>query len=327
MAVLGIESSAHTMGIGIVDGGKVLCNVKRMYKITDKGLIPARVADFHSEGVGELISEALEKGKIGLEDIEAVGYTKGPGLGGCLRIGQIAAMSLSKQLSVPIMPVNHAVAHIEVAKWYLKMKSPLALYVSGGNSQIIGRVDEPRSHYHIYGETFDVGVGNMIDNFARSAKLNPAWGSMVAKAAQGGSYIEMPYTVKGMDFAFSGLLTNAQKLLAKGKSVKDVAYSLQETAFAMLLEASERAMMLMGTKEFLICGGVAQSARLKEMAQIMCKSHGARFGVAADEYNADNGAMIAVVAEKMFKSGNKAKSSDCTVKQKYRIDSIRVNWK
>ena len=271
MPVLGIESSAHTMGIGIVDGGKVICNVKRMYRITDKGLIPSRVADFHSEGVGELLREALATAKMGLEDIEAVGYTKGPGLGGCLRVGQLSALALSKRLGVPIMPVNHAVAHIEVAKWCLRMKNPLALYVSGGNSQIIGLVEEPHRHYHIYGETFDVGVGNMIDNFARYAKLNPAWGSTVAKAAQGGSYIEMPYTVKGMDFAFAGLLTNAQKLLANGKSVRDVAYSLQETSFAMLCEAAERAMMLMGSREFLLCGGVAQSARLKEMAEIMCQ--------------------------------------------------------
>ncbi len=326
MPVLGIESSAHTMGIGIIDRGKVLCNAKRMYKITDKGLIPARVSDFHSEGVGELIREAIRTAKIDFGDIEAVGYTKGPGLGGCLRVGQLAALALSKRLGIPVFPVNHAVAHIEVAKWYLKMKNPLALYVSGGNSQIIGRVEVPERHYHIYGETFDVGVGNMIDSFARHARLNPAWGSTVARAARGGSYIEMPYTVKGMDFAFTGLLTNAQKLLDKGKSVKDVAYSLQETAFAMLCEASERAMMLMGTREFLVCGGVAQSARLKEMAGIMCKAHGARFGVAADEYNADNGAMIAIVAERMLRSGYRVGSGECTVKQKYRIDSARVTW-
>jgi N6-L-threonylcarbamoyladenine synthase len=326
MAVLGIESSAHTMGIGIVDGGRVLCNVKRMYKISDKGLIPARVADFHSEGVGELISDALKEAKIDTNDIEAVGYTKGPGLGGCLRVGQLAALTLSKRLGVPVMPVNHAVAHIEVAKWYLKMKNPLALYVSGGNSQIIGLSEEPHRHYHIYGETFDIGVGNMIDNFARYAKLNPAWGSTVARVAHGGRYMEMPYTVKGMDFAFTGLLTNAEKLLDSGKSVKDVAYSLQETAFSMLLEASERSMMLMGSREFLICGGVAQSPRLKEMAKIMCEAHGARFGVAADEYNADNGAMIALVADKMFRSGHRIGKADCTVKQKYRIDSARVTW-
>ena len=327
MAVLGIESSAHTMGIGIVDDGKVLCNVKRMYKITNKGLIPARVADFHSEGVGELLAEALEAAKIGIDDIEAVGYTAGPGLGACLRVGKVAALTLSKRLGVPIMPVNHAVAHIEIAKWHLKMKNPLALYVSGGNSQIIGMIDKPNRHYHIYGETFDVGVGNMIDSFARYAKLNPAWGSTVAKVAEGGRYIEMPYTVKGMEFAFSGLLTNAQKLIDAGRSAKDVAYSLQETAFSMLCEASERAMMLMGSKEVLICGGVAQSGRLKEMASIMCKSHGAKFGVAPDEYNADNGAMIALVAEKMFRSGQKVKDDDITVKQKYRIDSVKVNWR
>ena len=326
MAVMGIESSAHTLGIGIVNHGKVLCNVKSMYKITDKGLIPARVADFHSENVGELVSEALKKAGITAKELDAVGYTKGPGLGACLRVGSAAALTLSNDLEIPVMPVNHAVAHIEVAKWYLKMKNPLVLYVSGGNSQIIGLSEEPHRHYRIYGETFDLGVGNMIDNFARSARLNPAWGSTVAKVAEGGRYIEMPYTVKGMDFAFAGLLTNSERLLHLGKDVKDVAYSLQETAFAMLCEAAERAMMLLETKEFLVCGGVAQSVRLKEMVRIMCAAHGAKFGVAADEYNADNGAMIALVAEKMLRAGVVVENGDCTVKQKYRVDSVRVIW-
>src|SRR5208282_4673316 len=128
--------------------------------------------------------------------------------------------------------------------------------------------------------------------------LNPAWGSNVAKVALGGKYIQMPYTVKGMDFTFTGLLTNATGLLKKG-DLADVAFSLQETAFAMLCEATERALLLTRKKEMILCGGVAQSDRLRAMLKAISKEHGTVFKVAPNEFNADNGAMIAVVAERM----------------------------
>jgi len=323
MPILGIESSAHTFGVGITDNGKILSNEKSMYKITDKGLIPAKVADFHSKNVRKTIVKAFKSSRIKMRDIEAIGFTKGPGLGACLQIGMIAAKSLSERYKIPLIPVNHAVAHIEITKTLFRMKDPLALYVSGGNSQILGLVDEPYRHYHIYGETFDMGVGNMIDSFAREAKLNPAWGSTVSKVAQGGKYIPMPYTVKGMDFTFTGLMTNAVELL-KNNSVKDVSFSLMETAYSMLCEATERALLLTGKRELILCGGVAQDDRLKQMIKIVSKEHKVRFGVSPNEYNADNGAMIAIVAEKIFISGTKIDRNECTINQKYRIDKTAV---
>lgn len=323
MAVMGVESSAHTLGVGIVEDGKILANEKCMYKISDRGIIPSKVADFHAGNVRKTISAALKRAKLDFEDIEAVGYTKGPGIGSCLQVGQIAAKSISERFHIPLFPVNHAVAHIEITKHLFGLRDPLALYVSGGNSQILAAVAEPYKHYHIYGETFDIGVGNMLDKFAREAKLNPAWGSTVAKAAVGGSYITMPYTVKGMDFTFTGLLTNAMELL-DGNKVRDVAYSLQETAFAMLCEATERALLLIGKGELALCGGVAQSDRLQGMMKTIAKSHKVKFSVAPNEFNADNGAMIAVVAERMLDANLKVPESECIVNQKYRIDKSTV---
>jgi N6-L-threonylcarbamoyladenine synthase len=323
MAVIGIESSAHTLGIGIVENGKVLANQKAMYKITDKGIIPSKVADFHANNVRKTLLSALKESGLDIKKINAIGYTKGPGLGACLQVGQVAAKSISERCKLPIFPINHGVAHVEIVKNYSKLKDPLALYVSGGNSQILGILEEPHKHYHVYGETFDVGVGNMLDSFAREAKLNPAWGSTVAKVAKNGRYIQMPYTVKGTDFTFTGLLTNAVRLLAKNQ-LKDVAFSLQETAFSMLCEATERALLLTKKKELVLCGGVAQSERLKEMLNLVAKEHNIKFGVAPNEFNADNGAMIALVAENMFKSHIKISESDCIVNQKYRIDKAVI---
>jgi len=324
MAVLGIESSAHTLGVGVVENGVVLANERSMYKITDKGMIPSKLADFHSNNVGKTIISALKTAKLEIKDIDAIGYTRGPGIGACLQVGQIAAKSLSERYRLPLFPVNHGVAHIEVTRALFRLRDPLALYVSGGNSQILARVNEPYRHYHIYGETFDIGIGNMLDVFARAAKLNPAWGSTVARASEGGKYIKMPYTVKGMDFTFTGLLTNAIGMLGR-HPLRDVAFSLQETSFAMLCEATERALLLTGKRELLLCGGVAQSRRLKNMMQSISRNHKTRFGVAPNEFNADNGAMIAVVAEKMLKSGMKVRESDCTTEQRYRIDRAIIS--
>ena len=134
--------------------------------------------------------------------------------------------------------MNHSVAHAEITKHEAKLKDPIILYVSGGNSQILKLTAEPFRHYQVLGETFDIGVGNMLDNFARSIKLKPAWGSTVAQLAEKGKYVRMPYTVKGMDFAFAGLLTYASELAGK-ESKEDLCHSIQETAYAMLCEATE----------------------------------------------------------------------------------------
>jgi N6-L-threonylcarbamoyladenine synthase len=326
MAVLGIESSAHTFGVGIVEDGKVLANQTEMFRISDKGIIPAKVSELHMKNAKSVIESALKTSGIKIDQLDAIGYTKGPGMGPCLSIGCLAAKTLAIKNELPIFPVNHAVAHIEIARSMNHFTDPLALYVSGGNSQILALAEKPYRHYHVYGETFDIGIGNMLDSFARRAKLKPAWGSTVAKIAEKGKYIQMPYTVKGMDFTFTGLLTNAVKLIGNAK-IEDIAYSLQETSFSMLCEATERALMLLGKREFLVCGGVAQSLRLKEMLGSIAKEHSLKFGVARNEYNADNGAMIALVAEKMMHTKEKYSLKECDINQKYRIDSFVVRWK
>ncbi len=323
MLVIGIESSAHTFGVGIVDDGAVLANEKEMYDVGSRGMVPAKVAELHVKNAGRVISRALKKAGVGPRDIEGVGYTKGPGIGSCLQIGQLSAKTIAGRLGVPIVQVNHAVAHAEITRNQAGFEDPIILYVSGGNSQILKLADKPYRHYRILGETFDVGVGNMLDSFARDLELKPAWGSTVAKMAEKGRYIPMPYTVKGMDFSFTGLKTYAVEH-AGNASKEDLCYSIQETAFAMLCEATERAMLLTNSRELGVCGGVAQSTRLKEMLGEVCKEHGGRFGYAANELNADNGAMIAFVAERMLRNGCATALEDCDVQQRYRIDRAEV---
>lgn len=324
MAVMGIESSAHTFSVGIIDNDKFLSNKRMMFPITDKGIIPAELAEFHSKNAANVLESALDEASLSMRDIRAIGYTKGPGLGPALNVGAITAKSLSLYYKIPIYPVNHAVAHLEIVRAINKFNDPLFLYVSGGNSQILG-FNEQMDKYHIYGETFDIGVGNMLDNFARAAKLIPAWGSSVSMLAENGHYIKMPYTVKGMDFTFTGLLTHAVKLLNTSNINKsDIAYSLQETAFSMLCEATERALMLTKKKELGICGGVAQSTRLKSMLKLISEEHKIKFGFVENQFNADNGAMIALVAQNMLHNNVKSNIRDCSINQKFRIDNVMV---
>ncbi len=325
MAILGIETSAHTLGIGIVENNKILANLKKMFPIKDKGLIPSKLAEFHAKNISKLIKEALDFANMSIKDISAVSYTKGPGIGSCLRIGQIAAKTIAKQYNKQIFPVNHSFAHIEITKTFFDLKDPLVIYLSGGNSQILAIKTLPFKHYYVFGETFDIGIGNALDNFARAAKLIPSWGSKVAEMANNGKYIKMPYNVKGMDFTFTGLLKYAIESLNKDK-IEDIAYSFQETMFSMVCEAAERALFLLNKKEIILCGGVAQSKRLQQMFKNISKEHHIKFCVADNEFNADNGAMIALVGEKMLKQNISYKLNKAIIDQKFRVDKIEILW-
>jgi glycoprotease/Kae1 family metallohydrolase len=323
MLVLGIESSAHTFGVGIAKDGKIIANEKSMYDVGTTGMIPKKVAEFHISNSNNIIRKALKTAGLSIRDIEGIGYTKGPGIGNCLQVGQIIAKTLAVRLGIPMADVNHGLGHIEIARLMSRLEDPVVLYVSGGNSQILKATGKKYRHYTILGETFDIGVGNMLDSFARSLKLVPSWGSTVEKTAIGGRYVDMPYTVKGMDFSFTGLLTHSIKQINK-HTKQDICYSIQETAFSMLCEATERALLLTNSDEICVCGGVAQNTRLKEMLSKIALSHHSKFGFSENQFNADNGAMIAFVAERMLSNGYKIKIKDCRIEQRYRVDRAVV---
>jgi glycoprotease/Kae1 family metallohydrolase len=334
MLCLGIESTAHTLGIGIANeqDGKisVLSNARDLYKPQNEGIIPRKAADHHGEVYGKILHDALTAAHVSLSDVGLFSFSQGPGIGQCLRTGCAGARFLSSKYKKPVLGINHCQAHLEVSRCMLCMESPLFVYISGGNTQIIidNRAAKKTSgakakipKYSILGETLDIGIGNLFDSFARNLKLEYAHGSVVAKLASGGKYIELPYTVKGMNFAFTGLLTAASKKIGQ-ESNEDLCHSVMHTAFAEICEASERALCLTGKKEVLACGGVAQNAELQKMLSQMCEEHGARFGVAANEYNADNGAMIAYTALLEQKRGARMKLEDCKIRQDWRIDEI-----
>ena len=323
--ILGIESTAHTFGIGVVKDGKILANIKDSYTTESGGIIPVESAKHHEKIKSELYEKAIETAKISEKDINAIAFSQGPGLSPCLLVGMRFAKELAKRLKIPVVPVNHCIAHLEIGR-LTGAKDPVLLYCSGTNTQIIAYA---AGKYRIFGETLDLGIGNFIDTFARYAGMGFPGGPKIQELAKNGEYIELPYSIKGMDVAFSGMLTKLRQMLASGKyKLEDLSYSLQETAFSMLMEAAERALAHTGKKELLLGGGVACNSRLKEMARIMCRERKAEFFCPENSLLVDNAAMIAYLGEIMFNSGIFEKNIDkLDIKPRERTDDIKVSWK
>lgn len=329
--ILGIESTAHTFGIGIVKDEKILANVRDMYTTEQGGIIPSESAKHHERLFEELYNKALETANIKEQDIDAIAFSQGPGLAPCLLVGLRKAKEISLRLNKPVVGVNHCVAHLEIGK-ITGAKDPVMLYTSGANTQIIAYAS---GKYRVFGETLDIGVGNFIDNFARYSGIGFPGGPVVEKLAkQGKNYIELPYKVKGMDITLSGILTNLKQKVESGKYTKeDLAYSLQETVFAMLVETAERALAHTGKKELLLGGGVACNSRLQEMCKIMCEEREEKVEFFCPEKSllVDNGAMIAFLGEVMFKAKSnvftKENLNELDINSSERTDDIEVKWK
>jgi N6-L-threonylcarbamoyladenine synthase len=305
---------------------KVLANVKDSYTTENGGIIPARAADHHVECFDSVLRKALETAKISISDVDLIAFSQAPGIGHTLRIGGMLARSLGALTKKPIIGVNHCIAHLEIGRMITKAKDPVLLYVSGANTQIIAYEG---GKYRVFGETLDGGIGNFLDQFAREMGLGFPGGPKVAElAAKGKNFIELPYVVKGMDASFGGILTNVKQKLDSGKySKEDLCYSLQETVFAMIVEATERAMAHCGKDELLLGGGVACNKRLQEMCKKMCEEREAKCYILENQFNVDNGAMISWLGIVMNKSGLKTPVEKAIIDPYERTDDVMVTWR
>ena len=316
--IVGIECTAHTFGVGIVKKGKILANIKDMYKTSKGGIIPTESARHHRDVAERIYSDALEKAGISEGEIRAIAISNAPGLAPCLYEGMNFAKRKAKELGVPLVGVNHCIAHLEIGKSAGASDSVL-LYASGANTQIIAYT---AGKYRVFGETLDIGIGNFIDKFARYTGMGFPGGPEIEKIAKNGKYIELPYSIKGMDVSFSGMQTKLQQLYDRGTRIEDLSFPLQETAFAMLVEAAERAMAHTGKKELVLGGGVACNSRLQEMCRIMCSERSAKFFCPPKDLLVDNGAMIAYLGEIMFDNGDYIENVE--VKPRERTDDVII---
>ena len=325
---------------------EILSNPRKTFvPPTGEGFLPRETAWHHQQHVVGLVRAALREAfpeeesdiSAGRNKISAICYTKGPGMGAPLQSCAVAARTLSLLWNVPLVGVNHCVGHIEMGRVACAARDPVVLYVSGGNTQVIAYADQ---RYRIFGETIDIAIGNCLDRFARCIGLSndPSPGYNIEQEAKkaaddpGAKFLDLPYTVKGMDVSFSGILTQCQELartkLKAGEITKaDLCFSLQETIFAMLVETTERAMAHTGQKEVLIVGGVGCNVRLQEMMAAMVKDRGGKLCAMDHRYCIDNGAMIAQAGILALQFGYTTPMKDSWCTQRYRTDQMKTIWR
>ena len=353
MYVLGIEGSANKIGVGIVSStGAILANPRHTYVTPPgTGFLPRETTRHHTEHILSLVSSALSLASLTPSDLSAIAYTKGPGMGGPLSVGACVCRLLSLLWSLPLIPVNHCVAHIEMGRCLTECGDPVVCYVSGGNTQVLSYSAQ---RYRLCGETIDCAVGNVLDRTARLLHLSndPSPGHCIEMMARqyaaslpspsDAQLLTLPYGVKGMDVSFSGLLTHLTQLITTrppspllptptppAYSAEQLCWSVQEVVFGMLVEVTERACALSGKREILLVGGVACNERLQQMMRRMSEERGGTVGVMDDRYCVDNGAMIAWAGYQAWRKGDRkgADLADCTITQRYRTDEVEVTWR
>lgn len=331
--VLGIESTAHTLGIGIAQSFPpyILANERSKYEPTTGGIHPREASRSHAENFYDVLKRALIKANVTIADIDAIAVALGPGMGPCLRVGATAARALASYYGKSLVPVNHGIAHIEIGNLLSGFEDPLVIYVSGGNTSIIAY---KYGRYRVFGETQDIALGNLRDVFSREAGIAPpyivnGWHviDLCAQRSQSREVLDLPYIVKGQDVSYAGLLTSALKKLKEGHKLEDVCYSVVEISFSMITEVAERGLAHTRKSEVLLTGGVSASQLLDEKVKKMAESHGAKYYNVPPAYAGDNGAMIAWAGLLAYLSGVRIDPKEAHIDQRWRIEEVEVPWR
>lgn len=269
------------------------------------------------------------KAGLKIREVDFIAYSAGPGLGPCLRVGAVVARTLASFYGKPIVPTNHAIGHIELGKVLCHLADPLVLIVSGGHTALAAKVGRD---WRIFGETLDLTLGQLIDQFGRFVGLSSPAGPLIEELAAAGKssrstrvLLSLPYTIKGNDVSYSGLLTAAKDLFGSKTADKEtLSFAMQELAFSVLAEATERALAFTGKDELLVTGGVAANQRLGEMLCDMSASRNVRAGVIPRRYAGDCGAQIAVGGFAFFDLCGGVKISSAFIRQSWRIDQVSL---
>ncbi len=276
---------------------------------------------------------ALDKAGVNIENVDLISYSAGPGLGPCLRVGAVVARTLASFYDRPLVAANHALGHIELGKLLCKLNDPLVLIVSGGHTALTANAC---SQWKIFGETLDLTLGQLIDQLGRFLGLSSPAGPEMEELAIKGATISskndeallgLPYTIKGNDVSYSGLLSAAKMLYHEsGLTQELLSFAVQEMAFSILTEATERALAFTGKKELLLTGGVAANQRLGDMLSRMCSARDVRLGIIPRHYAGDCGAQIAAAGITLFENqAYMVKPERAFVRQAWRLDQVKLS--
>lgn len=336
MLCLGIESTAHTFGCSVIEFSpnkkkewKILSDTRDLYKSPGgSGIHPREASRHHAETSSSVLKRSLKEAKVLIKDVDIIAYSAGPGLGPCLRVGAVVARTLATFHKKPLIPINHALGHIELGAMLTGASDPLVLLVSGGHTMILAF---SHNRWRVFGETLDITIGQLLDQFGRIMGFASPCGERIEQLASqsSGNYLQLPYIVKGNDVSLSGLLTAAIRLASnKNNTLKDICYSLQETAFAMITETIERAVSFTDKKEIMIVGGVAANKRLAQMLEIACNRQNALLYACPIQFAGDNGVQIAWTGILHFTTTKMEISIEKSfVRQSWRLDTVDVSWR
>ncbi len=321
--ILGVESSCDDTAAAVINGCRLLSNVIASQKVHSEygGVVPEFASRAHQKNILPVVSTALKRANVGINDIDAIAFTAGPGLLGSLLVGTNFAKGLSAAMNIPMISVNHLRAHVLAHFIYEtdeEKKQPsfpfLCLLVSGGNSQII-RVDTPYD-MTILGQTIDDAAGEAFDKCAKVMGLGYPGGPIINKLANEGNpdkFIFSKPRVPKLDYSFSGLKTSFLYLLRDAliedphfidKNKADLCASLQKTVIDILMEKLVRASKETGIKTIALAGGVSANTGLRDAYAEYAERHGWDIYIPKFSYTTDNAAMVACAGYLDFLKGD-----------------------
>ncbi len=328
--ILAIESSCDDTSASVVSDGVVLSNVMASQDVHKKygGVIPELASRAHLQNIVPVVSQALRDAGKEINEIEAIVFTRGPGLLGSLLVGTSFAKGLALSLNIPLVDVNHLQGHLlsqfinEPGSNRRQPSFPfLSLLVSGGHTQIV-RVDD-FLNFEVIGETIDDAVGEAFDKCAKILNLGYPGGPVVDNLAKGGDPLKFKFSkprIAAYNYSFSGVKTSLLYFIRESiksnpnfieKNLNDLCASFQNTLIDILMDKIIKATQGTGIKEVTLAGGVSANSALRERVVSEGKKRGWNTYIPENRFTTDNAAMIAVVGYYRYINGHRAQL-DCT---------------
>ena len=319
--ILGIESSCDDTSAAIIKDTVLLSNVIASQKVHEAygGVVPELASRAHQQNIVPVVSEAIRQAGIDKKDIDAIAFTRGPGLPGSLHVGTSFSKGLALALDIPLVDVNHLHGHVlshfikETEQTEVPEFPYLCLLISGGNSQIV-KVNGPND-MKILGQTIDDAAGEAFDKCAKSMGLPYPGGPVIDKLAAEGDSTRFKFSkphIEGLNYSFSGLKTSFLYTLRDELKLNpnfieenkaDLAASLQKTIIDILMDKFAKAIKTTGIKTIAIGGGVSANSGVRNAVQDYADRHHIKAFIPKRLFTTDNAAMIAVAGHYKFLDG------------------------
>ncbi len=325
MIWLGIESSCDETACAILRDEPLQILSNPLYSQIHEhalygGVVPEVAARAHLEKITTICKEAISEAKISVRDIDAIAFTRGPGLMGPLLVGASFARGLARDLGIPAYGINHLEGHLSAA-WLTEpdLAPPyLTLTVSGGHTELV--LEEPGFRYTLLGRTRDDAAGEAFDKSGILIGLKYPAGAAIGKLAKGRNrrFHVFPRALKGEDngeFSFSGLKTAVRRYVEANspefirENLGDIAASIEDAIIDILVSKTVWALKKTGMKTLIVGGGVSANGLLRERLENYCESHGIRLAFPSLYNSTDNGAMIAAAAIRRARAGMLSETS------------------